>query len=524
MQNLFPTLPPITKLIKSGRPMIAGLLLLTAPAATFAVEVVLPQVELIQETTGEGIILSRVKDGEISEFDRIIPVHGRMWRSAKNSDLYYTKLRNFDTPESLFELYEDFAKTKNLAWVFKYDHEGISQEEKAQRRAKQLGDFLKAGKLDPFPKAMSNRWMSLPLKTYQDILVEPDSAYVAFRPLKEKLKGTGLLLETTIDSLSSLMAADEAMERVAVDFSLNPGGRSWEWKLAKPMMPREIHGLKMVAFDSKPYFNHEHPERGGDVHGVSGGLTKQFGLHERPDIGSATHYVFYVANTGENDFYISIEFFDYDAALDRDRDGFTNNRNNLARDYATETEEQYLIRYDETFMQKGFEADLLVASGGLVDEYEYLKQRYDSYRYREFAGDGPKAQKLRIEASQNGSPALYRVAIPITADFMQEHYINTAMGDGLVNIGPHDLQRIQYVFYVTEDDDLPIEQTRKISHYKRLLSLREYYYESTTCPADPNDPSYIGKSSAKGAVGEIARFVVDEANRDRVVITPVAAD
>lgn len=511
--------------MKACSPLVRiAVAVLLLPQASVNAGPVAPQMAIREEVIRSCVSLMSATAEPAVELDRIQSFSGRMWRSVNNPDLYYVKLQESDSQESLFNLYERFARDNRLAWIYKHDHPGISEEQRASRRAKQFGDFVRAAGLEPFPQEGGNRWMCIPLKSLHPATVEPDSQFTPFPPIRQLLKGTGRLIDAPPRSMTALREHEASRTIAAVDFSLAPGGLSWQWKLANPLQHASIGGLDMVAFDTRPFFNHDQPERGGDVHGVSGGLTKQFALHERPDIRDATHYSFLVANTGEQDFYLSIEFFDYDAALDDDKDGFSNNPNHVERDYSNESQQDYELRYDREFMQAGFESKLMVASGGLVDEYEYAKHRYDSYRYREFAIDGPKAQKLRIPASADGSAALYHVAIPVTPEFMQKHYINTGIGDGLVNIGSHDLQRIQYVIYATEKENQPEDKVRKLSHYKRLLSILEYYHDETACPEDPNAATYPGTTSALGGLGRTARFIKDPAQLDKLVITPVISE
>ncbi len=450
-------------------------------------------------------------------------IGSRIVRSASRADTYCIKIKQGDTFESIFKMFEEFAKKNDLVWVFKYDHQGISDTEKARRYKKQLNDFLKVTGLSRSDHLTPGTTVELRLSTYDDQLFEKDSTNPLFPPLKELITDKGLLRETSSRSLEEMQRQDDRYKIAVIDYSSGPKGRSWDWKLATPIQDRTINGLPMVYFSTRPYFDKEHPEWGGDLHGVSGGITKQFPIEERPDITNATHYVFYVAISGKNDYYLSVEFFDYDADMDPDHDGFSNNPNHLAQNWGKETEEEYLQRYDTDFMQKGFEEKLLQGSKGKVDEYEFAKHRYDGYRYREYGVDGPKAQKILIKADPNGGTVLYRIELPVDPRFMKKYYINTGVGDGEINIGPKDLQRVQYVFYVTPKNSVPADKAKRITNYQRLLSLSQYYNDTTAAPDDPNEDSYLGNCELQGAVSEKAFFINDPDNEhaDKVIITPI---
>jgi hypothetical protein len=453
--------------------------------------------------------------------DSIMDAAARIQASPHVAGSYTLRARGNDTIDTIFQAFEAFAKQNDLVWVFKYDHSGLTDAERSARYAKQRADFERVAGLAGTPAA--GALVAVPLRAYDPAQYEPDSTNPKFPPLRQKLAGTGLLVETAPRALDDVLDFDESNQIAAIDFSLGPSGRSWDWKLATPLAPAAPAGLPSVAFDTRPYFDNDHPEWGGDIHGVSGGITKQFALDGRPDVTHATHFVYYVAALGADDFFVSVEFFDYDASADPDvkPDGFSNNLNHRERDWANESEAQYLERYDTTFMQAGFEETLMQWSRGLVDEYEYAKHRYDGHRYREFGVDGPKAQKLRILAGAAGAPRLYRVALPFTPEFMSQYYINTGVGDGVINIAPGDLQRIQFVFYVTPKDGLTELQQKPIIEYQRLLSLSQYFNDTTGAPFDPSSADYLGKERVQGAVGNQAYFVSDPGNVGRLSITPV---
>jgi hypothetical protein len=470
--------------------------------------------EQIEGTSAEAVTTSEQALQCGSGTNRIAPVKGQ-------PNVYRLKASALDSLDSVFRAFECFAKSRYLVWPFEYRADELTEEERAARYAKQRADFAEAAGLAPDAALRPGQVIKLELDAYDAALFEQDSPFPLFKPLRERLGFTGKLVETPAARLRQLLARDARIEVAALDFSLREGGRSWDWKLAKPLVAETVNGLPAVAFDTKPYFDADHPEWGGDLHGVSGGVTKQLAIAERPDTSSATHYVFYVATLGTDDFFVSVEFFDYDRETDIDQDGFSNNPHHVERDWANETEAEYLVRYDRTFMQAGFEKLLLQRSGGLVDEYEFAKHRYDGYRYREFGVDGPKAQKLKILASPDGSPRLYRVALPFTPRFMAKEYINTAVGNGVIDIRPEELQRVQYVFYVTPKEELSRKEAAPITDYQRLRSLRQYYYDATNAPADASSPEYLGKTRVQGAIGEVGRFVRDRLNEGQLVITPV---
>jgi len=273
--------------------------------------------------------------------------------------------------------------------------------------------------------------------------------------------------------------------------SSKEGCYNYAWKNGDPQVVY-IQGKEILFIDAEAY--HEEG-KGGDLHGVVGGVTQAFDwqVENRPDISESTHFIFY-AYIESGSAYLSIEFFDYDPDIKGAKNGFASNFN---------------LGIENGGKPGISEKELLERSNGEVNMEEYKKHRYDGYRWRIFGSDGWKAQKLLI----SGKKQLYRIEVSITKKFVEKYFINTGFGDNKMNIKKGEFERMQFVFYVTEKPGEPLIP------YKRGMVLLEYQKDPT---------SYGGKSegyrchqTVKIGIGTEATFIKAPKRTNLITITPI---
>lgn len=267
---------------------------------------------------------------------------------------------------------------------------------------------------------------------------------------------------------------------------------SYAWKNAEQAEVRTIQGKEIVFVNAAPYHT---KATGGDIHGVVGGLTQAFDWNpkNRPDVQAATHFSYY-AFIESGSAYISVEFFDHDPGTPGANGGFSSNLNLDAANGG----------------KPGIsEVELLERSGGRVNMKEYLQSRYDGYRWRIYGSDGWKAQKLLV----SGNKRLYRIQIPFDKAFVEKYFINTGFGNNQFDIHPEELERIQFIFYVTEKPGEPV------THYKRGMTLQEYQEDPTAYTG--TSTGYRFNETVQVGVGTELLFIKDEQNLGRIVITPI---
>ncbi|MCX5751603.1 MAG: hypothetical protein NT099_08070 [Candidatus Saganbacteria bacterium] len=270
------------------------------------------------------------------------------------------------------------------------------------------------------------------------------------------------------------------------------GCYTYTWKNVDNPPIKVVNGQELLFVEAKPYYE---PGTGGDLHGVVGGLTQTFDFNvaNRPDISSATHFVFY-AYIESGSAYISVEFFDHDPGTPGAKDGFstTPNLDALHGEKPGITEQQLLER-----------------SGGQVNMQEFQQHRYDGYRYRIYGSDGWKAQKLLVSGHQQ----LYRIEIPIDKAFVERYFINTGFGNEQWDVNPGEFERLQFVTYVTEKPGEPV------TPYKRGLTLKEYHDDPTAYQGRPEGYKY--QEDVRVGIGTEVTFIQAPKRTGIITITPV---